>query len=466
MFNIKAISKIIWLLLLATFTVVNAADIDHFEVIVSPEKAQVGEAVDITITALDEDDNIIEDFEWAILVFSESDQNAEYPGELSENSYTFKLSDEWTVKFENWVKFTKAWEHDISAYDFDVEDIFWKALITITDSESNLEEVDIEITSPNNGLTIWKNEITISWQTVKNHKVQIIVNNTDTYDTVSNDKGFFEKEIKDLPTWWEVSFKSLVFNSEDVQIWESHTVLLTVDSTKPKVKSINVNPYQDVEPESNIVVELLSSNNLKVIQVIVNDIVTDLVKTNEEGKYTGNFSAPSEVWDYPVDIVLKDELGHDVKETWVKTITVVTLEAAPIEVVVEEEVIEEIVVEEVSTCSKITWIKVTTLKTKNILSWNSVKEATSYKVYRKNSNNNLDLIETVTDPRVIIHIVWDDLQYEDFAIKATCTDTEWNEIESEEYSEMTKIQTGPTEIFLLLLLSLILWSVFFIRKKA
>lgn len=477
MFNIKAISKIIWLLLLTTFSIVNAATVDHFEVVVEPGEAQVWEAVDITITALDEDNNIIEDFEWWILVFSETDPNAEYPWELAENSYVFKLSDEWTVKFENWIKFSKEWEwedmlHEVSAYDFENEEIFWKTTIKITEWESEVEEADIEITSPNNWLTIWKNEITISWQTVKNHKVQVVVNNTDVYDAVSNDSWTFETEIKDLPTGWEISFQALVFNSEEKQIWESHNVIVTVNTSKPSVKSINVNPYLDVEPESNVVVELLSSKNLKTIQVIVNDIVTDLNSTNEEGKYIGNFSAPTEAWEYKVDVTLMDELGHEVTETWVKTITVIpALEAAPVEPIVEEIIEEEIVEEEIikeeaSTCNNVTWIKVTTLKTKNILSWNPVEEASSYKVYKKNINNDFDLIETVTDPRVIIHIVWEDIKYNDFTVKASCIDTEWNEIESEEYSEMTKIQTGPTEIFLLLLLSLILWWVFFIRKKA
>ena len=469
MLRIKNISKIIWLFILSTFSVVNATTVaDHFDVKVSPTSAQVWEAVDITITALDADNNIIEDFEWWILVFSESDAEAEYPWELSENSYTFKLSDEWTVKFENWVKFTKAWEHDISAYDVDNEEIFWKTMITITEADKTNEEAEIEITSPNNWTTIWENKINISWQTVKNHKVQITVNWTETYDTVSDDQWTFEKEINNLPTWWNISIKAIVFNADNIKIWESHTVIINVNNTKPSVKSISLTPYENIEPESNILVKLYSNKNLKTVQVIVNDVITDLTESNEEGKYTGNFSAPSNEWEYKVDVILKDSLWHNVKETWVKTISVIKLEAAPIkeDPIVEEKIIEEEpIVQEVSTCSKITGIKVTKLKTKNILSWNSVDKANSYKVYRKN-NDDYDLIETVTDPRVIIHITWDNIKYDDFAIKAVCVDTEWNTIESEEYSEMTKIQTWPTEIFLILLLSFILWWVLFIRKRA
>jgi len=49
--------------LLTTFSIVNAGTIDHFKVIVEPDEAKVGQAVDITISALDEDNNIIEDYE-------------------------------------------------------------------------------------------------------------------------------------------------------------------------------------------------------------------------------------------------------------------------------------------------------------------------------------------------------------------------------------------------------------------
>lgn len=466
MTTINKLTTLIWLLFLTSFTVTNAATIDHFEISVEPNEAMVWEALDVTITAKDEDNNTIEDYEWSVLVFSETDENAEYPWELAENSYTFELSDEWSVKFENAVKFSMEWTHDLNVYDFDNEDTFWETEVTITAKKTETETADIEISSPNSGITIWKNEINISGQTVKNHKVQINVNNSETIDTVSDDNWYFEAKVDNLPNAWDSIFIANVLDSDDKVIWTSHEVVVTIDNTNPTVKSISINPLVNVEPESNVTVNLLSNKELKKVQIIVNDIITDLIKWSEENSYIGNFSAPSEWWEYKIDVIMSDELWHEVKEEWVKTLSVIKLEAAPIEEeVVEEEIVEEEIVEE-STCEKVVWLKLTPLKTKSILSWDWVNSATSYKVYRKNNSGSMDLIETVTEPRVTIHITWEKIEYNDFTIKASCTDNLWNVIDSEEYSDMTRVQTGPKEVVLLLLLSLLIWSLFFIRRRA
>lgn len=73
-----------------------------------------------------------------ILIFSESDANAEFPGELSGNTYQFKDSDAWSVKFENAVKFSKIWTQDVLVFDEQDEDIFWKAEIEVVEENTEV----------------------------------------------------------------------------------------------------------------------------------------------------------------------------------------------------------------------------------------------------------------------------------------------------------------------------------------
>jgi len=56
-------------------------------------------------------------------VFSESDTEAEFPNDLAENSYSFTVANEGSVKFENAVKFNNAGVQDIYVYDLNDENI-------------------------------------------------------------------------------------------------------------------------------------------------------------------------------------------------------------------------------------------------------------------------------------------------------------------------------------------------------
>gem|GEM_PF-3391146 len=59
-----------------------------------PGNVKVGEAVDLTIEAVDKNDNVVTDYEGSILVFSETDEEADFPTVLRDSSYTFEASDQ------------------------------------------------------------------------------------------------------------------------------------------------------------------------------------------------------------------------------------------------------------------------------------------------------------------------------------------------------------------------------------
>jgi len=112
-----------------------------------------------------------------------------------------------------------------------------------------------------------------------------------------------------------------------------------------------------------------------------------------------------------------------VTEREVETITVIEAPElnAPDEPEEDEPVIETIenttpVPEDLNLT--ITGIEVTELKTKSILTWDALEDAQSYNIYKKISENQIELIENVSEPRYEIEIVGEEIRYEDFAIKA------------------------------------------------
>ena len=441
-----------------------AGALDHFEVILWKDEAKVWEALDITISATDKNSEIIEDYTGDILVFSESDTEAEFPNDLAENSYSFTTANEGSVKFENAVKFNNPGVQDIYVYDLNDENILWIAEVTITE-EARVVDEEITILSPENGVTVGKDNITVSWRTQKNHQVRIIVNDDKDVFTTSNGDGIFEKEIEDLQEGSN-TFQAYVLNADSEKIGESEKVTIKVNSGAPEFKSITITPTWDIESESEISVEVISSAGLTSVEAIINDVITKL-EEGADGIYRATTNAPKEAWEYGVDIVLKDEFAHETREREVETLTVIT--APVLNSGTPPKVVEDIpVVKEPASTTPLNLdirdIEVTELKTRSVITWKEVPDARSYNVYKKVGDNKIELIGNVQKPRFEIDIVGGEIKYEEFAIKAIWQ-TSSGQVVQWDLSEMTKVKTGPEMYIFLFLIAMLLSSgIFFMRR--
>lgn len=435
------------------FNLTHAAWLDHFNVTLEPENSFVWEALDITIEAMDKNNNIVTDYNWTILIFSESDLEAELPSAFAENTYEFETSDQWVIKFENAIKFKSDWTQNIHVYDLEDESVVWIWEIVINKKEV-ISNSEIKIISPNEWTIIWKNNIIVSWETDKNHKVKIIVNNKNEFETTSNSEWIFEKNIEEL-TPWENSIKAQILNANLEVIWESENVIITFEENSLNIKNIKITP-EEIDTESSIEVELIANPKLNDVSIVLNDSVTKLKET-KDWIYTTKVTAPSTSWIYKIDVILKDELWHEKTELWASSIKVNEIKLnAP-----EEK--EEVIIEEDKEL-KITWLKVIELKSKSVLSWDEVKWAESYNVYKKLENEELELIENVLEPKFEVEIKWDEIKYDYFAVKAIWKTSSW-EIYEWNLSDATKVKTWP-ELIILLLLSLLIWAIFiFLRQK-
>ena len=450
-----------------SFSSVFAAWIDHFQVDLSPKTANVNDAVDLTIEAVDKNNNVIKDYDWTILIFSESDPEAELPISLEDNTYTYKLSDEWVVKFENAVKFKNAWTQNINVYDLNDDTVFWIAEIQINEPKSD-EKIDIEISSPEDWLTIWENKINVSWTTQKNHQVKVIINGKNELKTTSNSDWIYEIEATDLVDW-DNTIKAQVLNADWNVVWESNEIKIKVNTDSLSIKNVKVTP-ESVDPENSFEIQVIANPKLNKVEAILNDVVTKLEET-KEWVYTAKLYAPKESGTYKIDIKISDELWHEKTEVWSSSIKVneIKLEAA------KEEPKKEEVKKETNTWTtttnkkdlKITWLKLVELKTKSILSWNPVEWAESYNIYKKSNNNNNWELELITNTKKTSFeiVMWNQKEtYDYFAVKAVAKTNSW-EIYEGSLSDATKVKTWP-EILILFLLSLFIgWLILVVKQK-
>lgn len=430
-----------------------AASVDHFNVTLSPKAAKVWEALDLTIEAVDKNNTTVTDYTWMILVFSESDPWAELPIVLEENTYLFKATDQWKIVFENAVKFFEEWEQNINIYDFNDDTIFgiWEANIT---KDEWAEKIWIEILSPENWLTIWVNKIKISWTTEKNHQVKIILNSKQDFTSTSNNEWVFEKDLTNLVAWDNIIIAKVLNADWDI-VWESKEVKVKVEKSNLSLINVKVNP-EEVDSEWQFEIEVTTTPKLREVNAVINDVISKLKET-KDWVYTEKLFAPKDEGTYKIDIILKNDLWNEEKELWAASIKVrkVVLESA--------EVTENTDNNSDKKDLKITWLKLVELKTKSILTWDKLEDAKSYNVYKKFDNWELELIENVVEPKFEVEIVWEEIKYEYFAVKALAETGSW-EIYEWDLSEATKIKTGP-EMLILLIISIFITWLYLVSKQ-
>lgn len=431
------------------------AAVDSFTVTMAPESIGVWESVDLIVEAVDANKAVVTDYDGTILMFSESDMDAKLPSVLDQNTYTFTTADQWVVKFENAVSFSKEGIQDIYIYDLNNDTVIWVGEVTVTGSQE-VEVIEIEILSPENGLTIGENQLMVSGKTQKNHKVQIVVNQQEPIDAISNNNGDFEAEIQTLENGVN-TITAYVLNADDEKVGESEPVEVKVESIAPSFKSVKSTP-QDVETNGEYNVEVIATKELTNVSVVINDIVEPLEET-QEWVYTAKLFAPNQAGTFKIDVILKDELGLETKELGAGSITVF-----------EKEEVQAEPKEELPAAAEpdytIKNIKVTQLKSKSVVTWDALEGIEGYEVYKKISENENEKITDVSEARFEIEITGDEIKYDYFAIKPIVKTASGELVPSEEipYSEMTKVQTGP-EMIILLLISLLVGGFMFMNKQ-
>jgi hypothetical protein len=470
-------------ILLFSFWVNTFAKVASFKVIVTPAETQVWKAVDVTIKAMDENGNVDKNYNWTIILLeweNTTEWEVEYPwfADSTYPSYTFTSADEWVKKFENAIKFLKSWNKAIAvAAEEGIDDEWptWESSVKVW-WWTSVAKWDISLTSPTNDETLSKNTVKVTGQTKKNHKVRIKLNDNKVFNTIADSSWFFEYEINNVPDTTNI-IQAFVLDWDENEMWASNEVSFTVVTTLPALSSFTIDPEENIKALQNINVEVRTEPDMDV-NITINDAVYNL-EEDMEWKYIWTFPAPDENWDFPIDLEISDDLWNKNSQNAIKTITIKKDWTPPKkdEIKPEEktstwtikEAEETPAVVQTWACEdiKISWLKLTTLKTKSVLSWDKVNGAIGYKVYKKEKEK-FNLIENIDTNRYTVFIKEaKEITYADFAVKAICK-KDWQEIESKEYSEITKIQTGPREMILFMLFAMLISGLYFIfsRKKS
>jgi len=289
--------------------------IDWFKINTSDEIILNSDDNLMTISAIDEEWNIVKDYLWDIKIVIPNDENAIIPWEWK---YSFTREDQWIHEFSLSTVFTRAWNNKIEVYEVENWEINantkWVKILNVKEKKeqsSNLNEKDLKIISPSNWTRLWNNSIQISWKWTPFTDLKIYINEKKEWDLIAIDKDWFYSAKINWLNEWE---NEIHVTENQWSKRSSESVNIFIDTTAPFITDVEIFP-KEIEEEESFNLKIYSEKWLSTIKALVNwniEILKEVVWT--QWVYEINILWPSESWVYPIDLILSDSMWN--KETY------------------------------------------------------------------------------------------------------------------------------------------------------
>ncbi len=520
--------------------------------IIAPTTARVGEAIDITVRAIDKDHKIVTTYRGSIIFNTDNIGDViPAPGK----TVAFIADDNGEKKFSKGVIFKKSGKQKIFVNDVS-DDIMGEATITVEawNATPVTNDQTVTITTPWKDTKIVGDMVTVSGNTRKNSKLNIKLNGKDIGPVVSDDTGLFYKTI----TWLSQESNTVIADLVDgagTVIASSTEVKFTRATDSAATYGVMISPAATVEVSSPITITIDATPWLSELTILLDGSILTTKETTT-GKYVINTVAPKKAWTYALPITQKDSLGQAKTTEPPTKLTVIEKAAAPVvptppvvtpsfknikTVVTGSRVVFDFWVENqpsdltsfkiafgkdanslsqevttyplekivspstpgwytwyvdnvpadtytfkifgrtqegaliswfvsepiVATIGKdsctignIEWLTVETDSTKSIISWAALSWAVSYNLYKVSAAGDYSLFQNTKDPNYTLYLSKWAIIYDNFVVKALCD----NITESKEYSSMSRVQSGPGMIAILVIISAIVGA-FLMRRR-
>ncbi|MFH1534149.1 MAG: fibronectin type III domain-containing protein [Nitrospirota bacterium] len=289
--------------------------IDSFEFDSVPELIGVGESITFDLIAKDALDQEVTNYEGTVR-FSVVTDNSFFAS-LPED-YTFTTSDLGSHTFSLAMSFQQAGTYTIEARDLDEITVSGEYDFIVTEG-SNLSASTIKITNPTSG-TYSNNIQVISGSAPAGSALKIFDNDVELASLVANAAGQFSYTTSALSDG-NHSFYVATVNEVGTITGTSESVSVIVDTSGPEVAQIVLDPTGEVDPGAIITAKIYTSDDLSQAAILFQNSIYETVH-NTGGYYEGSFAAPIEFGEYPVGVVIVDQLGNENKVENLATVNV------------------------------------------------------------------------------------------------------------------------------------------------
>ncbi|NRH20619.1 hypothetical protein HOO68_01070 [Candidatus Gracilibacteria bacterium] len=517
--------------------------------LIAPTTTRVGEAIDVTVKAIDKDGKTVTSYRGSI-IFNTDNIGDTVPSPGKTITFTADMNGEKT--FSKGLIFKKSGKQKLYVSDIS-EDIIGEITINVDPEGSTTTGGDqtITIITPENGTKIAGETVMVSGKTRKNSKISLTLNGQDAGTVISDESGIFTKNITGITQENNILLAKLLDGS-NAPVATSSEIKFGRQVSNVATYGVTISPSSTVEVSSPIDVTVDATPGLSELTISLDGSILTTKETTS-GKYTISTIAPQNAGTYKISISQKDALGQ-AKTT--ESETILTTTPKPVElpilpppstfkniktVTTGSKVVFDFGVEnaptdlagfkiafgtnadsltqEVSTYTldriaspvnsgAYTWyinkipegtytfkifgrtqsgtlisglvsepiiatlgkdsctianvggLVVDTDTSKSVISWTAIPEAVSYNLYKITPAGDYTLFQNTKEAKYTLFLSKGAVMYENFAVKALCDES----TESKEYSTMSRVQSGPGMIAVLVIISAILGA-FLMRRR-
>jgi len=300
----KIISLFVWVILLGTS--VFAWNLDSFVVSVEPSTIKIWQSADITIKAVDQEGNIVNTYNWDILIMvMNGDQELDSSDYTAPNNWTYSFTDQdqWTRKFTKGLIINKQWNFKVRVEDFDTSK-YWEEDIKVVSANANLVAWNVKIMTPQNWETITSSILSIAGSAVdyKNSKFQVLLDWNVTTEwlvdnawniqiqvgNLSNGKHKIQLQILDIN--WKVIAKSKILD-------------ITVNIKKTLFKKISILPANNIDQGTKVTINVDTDESVSSAVLTIANYWEYPMTSVWMWKYTAQFIANTP-WKFNVSLKL------------------------------------------------------------------------------------------------------------------------------------------------------------------
>ena len=515
--------------------------------ITAPATTRVGEAVDITVRAVDKDKNTVTSYRGSVIFNTDNiGDTVPAPGKW----IAFTADDNGEKKFSKGLIFKKSGKQKIYVSDL-TDDIMGEATIMVDAAATTTSTTDASVTiiTPESGTKITGDMVMVSGKTRKNSKITLSLNGQDAGTVVSDDSGIFTKNITGLTQENNILIANLI-DGTSTTIASSPEIRFGRVLTSASTYGVTIFPASTVEASSPIVITIDATPGLAELTVSLDGSILT-AKEGTAGKYIVNTVAPQKSGVYKLPLTQKDSLGQiktmdsptsltvterlaaatvtptfkNVKTTTIgsKVVFDFSVENAPVDMTsfkiaygknadsLTQEVttlsldriasttssggytwyidkvpadtytfkifgrtasgtliaglVSEPIVATIGkdscTIGNVEGLTVSTDTSRSILSWTALTGAVSYNLYKVSAAGDYTLFQNTKDTSYTLFLSQWAVTYENFVVKALCDNT----TESKEYSSMSRVQSGPGMVAIVVIISAMLGA-FLMRRRS
>jgi len=235
-----------WILFSSVFAQWN---LEAFVVSVDPSTIKNWEPVNLIVKAIDADGNVIEDYEWDVIILVTNNNNSSIddPNDYvlpNDWVYTFTKQDMWTKIFTKGLIINKEWDFKVRVEEFNNTDNTKVGEVDIkVVSKTWISTWKIEIITPQDGETINDSTITIVWNTKNyiNSKIQVLVDDQKNAEWIIDSSWNYQVDLINLSNQTH-TIKVEVLDLDGKVISTSNAIKLNVNAQQQLYKWIIISP--------------------------------------------------------------------------------------------------------------------------------------------------------------------------------------------------------------------------------